>query len=130
MKYEKMTPADLKTGMIVTNRRGYEYMVYRDCDFMFDAEPCCDVLVNLNHNTSWERIDIFRQNFTHPWDRAYDIVKVERTYHPRNLLNVNFKNAHTGAQREVIWEEPKVKLTVADIEKKLGYKIEVVAEEE
>lgn len=59
-------------------------------------------------------------------DRDWDIVKVEVPVHPFGFMTVDYRTY----QRTVIWKEaPAVKLTVAEIEARLGYKVEIVSDD-
>lgn len=128
-----MTLNDLKTGMIVTTRNGYEYTVIRDhCSTNITG---CDVFVRCIDNTrGWLNVREYNPDlsFTDKWsdkqeNRAWDIVKVEVCEHPFGFMDLNYNRD----DRKVIWEEPPAKkLTVSEIEKLLGYKVEIVSEEE
>lgn len=134
-----MTPNDLKTGMIVTLRNGTEGVVFRDCcsklnDFagrptrLFDYSNC---IVDVKGD-AWFMLKSYNPNFecnpggissTHI--REYDIIKIEKARHPFDFLDLE----RNRDQREVIWEKCK-RLTVSEIENLLGYKVEIVSEEE
>lgn len=127
MKYEKMTPADLKTGMIVTWRSGEKATVLRDTPKfgrLLDTDR--DFLVRCSGD-GWTTLANYNDDFTNKFVDRYDIVKVEVPDHHYDCFDYERDNFNS----KVVWEEKTtVKMTVAEIEKKLGYKIEIVSEEE
>lgn len=118
-----MNKFNLRTGHVVTLRNGETYMVFRNCMYHNGK----DVLVN-KHN-SWFRLSDFKDDLTFDDNTAYsnytrdwDIMKVETTLHPYALVEDYGKG-------KVIWERQEAKrMTVSEIEKILGFKIEVVSE--
>lgn len=122
-----MTLNDLKTGMIVTWRNGEKATVLRDT-------PKFGILLNTDRNflvrcsgDGWTTLSNYNDDFTNKFVDIYDIVKVEVPRHPYDCFNYN----RYTFDSEVVWEkESAVKMTVAEIEKKLGYKIEIVSEDE
>lgn len=121
-----MTLNDLKTGMIVTCRNGREYTVIRDR--VPDTFTSSDLFVRFCENDpSHNRFDEYNNNLTARLNSEFDIVKIEKANHPYAFLNLNYGKHH----RVTIWkEEKRKKLTVAEIENLLGYKVEIVSEEE
>lgn len=115
-----MTLDDLKTGMIITTKSGLEYLVLRnDKDFVAVRKggwiSLKDYSSDLTYHTVWDD------------DHGWDIVKVECFDRWARILD--FEN--NPKDKGVLWNEPdKVKLTLAEIESRLGYKIEIVSEEE
>ena len=126
--FTNMTLDDLKTGMIITLRNGYEYAVIRDR--VADDLTNHDVFVRcIGDDRGWMCMGNYNYNLTYKAcnDRDWDIVKVERGTHPFQFINLKYRND----DRVLLWKEPDaVKLTVAEIENRLGYKIEIVSEEE
>ena len=123
-----MTLNDLKTGMIVTWRNGRKCIVLRDTPKFGRLQytnknflvSCCD--------NGWTTLCNYNDDFTNKIFDGYDIVKVEVPDHPCDCFNHERNNFFNG---KVVWEEnPVVKMTVSEIEKKLGYKIKIVSEEE
>ena len=113
----------LKTGHVVTLRNGESYMVFRNCMY----HNAKDVLVN--KDKSWFRLSDFKDDLTFDdssefinYPRNCDIMKVETTEHPYSLVE-NY------GKKKVVWERHEAKkITVSEIEKILGFKIEIVAE--
>lgn len=118
-----MNKFSLKTGHIVTLRNGKTYMVFRNCMY-HDGK---DVLVDKNNG--WFNLDNFNEDMTfnernllidNP--KKWDIMKVAKTAHPFDLVR-EYGNVI------VIWERQEAKkITVSEIEKILGYKVEIIAE--
>ena len=122
-----MTLNDLKTGMIVTWRDGRKCIVLRDTpEFgkLFDTYR--NLLVNC-YGKGWTTLSHYNDDFTNKFADFYDIVKVEVPDHPYDCFDYR-RNTFNS---KVIWEDKTaVKMTVAEIEKKLGYKIEIVSDNE
>lgn len=118
-----MKKLDLRTGHIVTTREGNEYMVYLDIDTGYTDFNDKDVLVGAELN--WNSLEYYNEDLTYHDEREeFDIVKVERGVHPYCLQDIS----HGKAKREILWErekEPK-EMTVAEIEKLLGYPVKIV----
>lgn len=118
-----MNKFNLRTGHVVTLRNGETYMVFRNCMYHNGK----DVLVN-KHN-SWFRLSDFKDDLTFDdsiacinYPDKWDIMKVETTLHPYALVEDYGKG-------KVIWERQEAKkMTVSEIEKILGFKVEIVAE--
>ena len=123
-----MKKSDLKTGMIVTLRSGCEYMVFLDVDHNYDHTK--NFLVNGN-NHSWISFqyiteELFGLDYDGLRHKGYDIMKIESLPHPFALQEIDFNKS----QRRTLWERVEIKeMTVAEIEKALGYKIKIVKEE-
>lgn len=120
---KEMEKSDLRTGHIVTTREGNEYMVYLDIDTEYTDFNGKDVLVGTG--VSWNSLEYYNEDLTYHDEREeFDIVKVERGVHPYCLQDIS----HGKAKREILWErekEPK-EMTVAEIEKLLGYPVKIV----
>lgn len=127
-QFANMTLDDLKTGMIVTLRNGYEYTVIRDrvADGLTDS----DIMVRIDdEDRGWMKVADYNMNLTYHTidddEREWDIVKVERGNHPFQFMNLNYRKDN----RVLLWEALKrVKLTIHEIENRLGYKIEIVSD--
>ena len=119
--YQNMTLDDLKSGMIVTTRNGFSYLVIRnDSDFV-GIRSGGWIDISRDFNADFKYNDPI--NDKHTWD----IVKVESFDSLSNMINFE----HNTKYKSVLWEEPpKVKLTIAEIENRLGYKIEIVSDNE
>ena len=120
-----MTKSELKTGMVVTLRNGEMFTVYRNiaCSSK-NVEPPEGVIVN---EKDYYTLDNFNDDLTYYFDaEEYDIVQVSLVYTPYDFSKYT-KDAHVP---KVIWKRPQVKkkLTIAEIESILGYKVEIVSE--
>lgn len=121
-----MTKSELKTGMIVTRRDGKKLTVYRNCACCFDHSIHNDVFVDASDET-WHPMEYYSEDLVNIKGYSeYDIVKVELVWHPYDYNKYPF-----DAERvKVLWERtyPKKKMTVAEIESILGYKVEIISE--
>lgn len=121
-----MTLNDLKTGMIITWRNGRKATVLRDTVGFTNMFNGRNFLVTCSGD-EWVKLANYNNDFTNRFLNTHDIVKVEVPNHPLYCFDYERKDFNS----KVIWEEKTaVKMTVAEIEKKLGYKIEIVSEEE
>lgn len=121
-----MTKSELKTGMIVTRRDGNKLTVYRDCACSFAHHIHKDVIVDASGEV-WHPLDYFTEDLlNNKGYPEYDIVKVEVVRHPHDFN----KFPHNAKISKVLWErpEPAKKMTVAEVEAILGYKVEIVSE--
>lgn len=122
-----MKKSDLKTGMVATVRSGKEYVIFKNCA-MLDYSTL--VLVNTEAR-SWQTMDeTFDENLLCVNDvlgHDFDIVKIELPRHVYGLMDLNL----CKKERILLWEREDdiQELTVSQIEKLLGYKIKVVADE-
>ena len=120
-----MTKSELKTGMIVTQSNGKKLTVYRNCACSYGGKLHDDVIVDASDMT-WHPFDYYTEDLIN--DQGYhefDIVKVELAHHPYDFN----KYPLDAKVDKVLWERSETqKMTVADIEKILGYKVEIVAE--
>jgi len=113
----KMTKADLRTGMRVTNKMGKKFIVILNCQQGYNDVK--DFLVNAN-DTSWHGLSYFDDDLTatYPCD---NIVKVEIPSHPYDLFNID------SVKYTTIWErKPPKEMTLAEIEKELGYPVKII----
>lgn len=133
--YQNMTLDDLKTGMIVTLRNGSKYIVLRNITYELDGNK--DILAYTNFDQAktlgfrddgcgWMGFNRYKSNLSHVRDKKWDIVRVESPNNYRGMLDLNYSKV-----ANLLWvERPAVKLTVAEIESRLGYKIEIVSDNE
>jgi hypothetical protein len=109
------TKSDLKDGMVVENRYGHRYMV------MGEKLIGPDYYGWLSNYT-----DALTHNHSEPGNlhSHYDIIKVYKSN------SCSMQKYFESGNLELIWErkeEPDYKeMTVAEIEKKLGYKVKIV----
>lgn len=116
-----MKKFDLRTGHIVTTRDGYQYMVFLNA--MAGMTGGMDVLVRDGGFTYLCNYDDDLRNDS---DYRFDIIKVEAVTGPLDF-GKSVNNVRTA---RTLWErtDPKKKMTVAEIEKILGYGVEIVSE--
>ena len=123
------TKDDLKTGMIVTFRNGTRCLVMRDISYPLrvNADGCTNFFIGLDDSETWTYFDNYGDDLTNIFSKTFDIVKVERVEYPIDILHREKWERHEAI---VVWEriEPK-KMTLAEIEKELGYPVEVVKQE-
>jgi ribosomal protein L21E len=105
--------SDLKDGMVVENRYGHRYMV------MGEKLIGPDYYGWLSNYT-----DALTHKHSEPGNlhSHYDIIKVYKSN------SCSMQNYFESGNLELIWkrEEPYKEMTVAEIEKKLGYKVKIV----
>ena len=124
-----MKKSDLKTGMIVTTRKGNKYMVFLNAKMECGTH---NVLVNLNERGGWMDLTDYNEDMKHKWCggmKEFDIMQVEHLVAPaslaiamRDLKNINL---FLDYQRE-----EKKRYTYAQIKAILGEEFEVVANAE
>lgn len=121
---KNFTKADLKVGYVVKYRNGNLRMVM----------PFTGGLVLTAIDGQWLNIgtglndDLTEKRGPFSWNGGLDVMEVyDLNYYENKTCEISTKN------RELLWkreeEKPAKKMTVAEIEKALGYKVEVVAEE-
>lgn len=112
-----MTKKDLRTGYIVTLRKGSRYKVFLNACVGFGTS---DVLVR---DGGFMPLANFNDNLEHNADRNMDIIKVECT-EAFHLLDEPIGSI----EYEAIWERT-MQMTVAEIEAILGYKVEIISDQ-
>lgn len=103
---------ELKTGMVVMFRDKGLYLVIKIDDEIF-----------FTNETEWNPARVYREDMTNKDFSEFDIIKVYKGIKGsiRQILNVE--------ENRLIWErKEKKKMTISEIEKKLGYEIEIVKE--
>ena len=109
-----MKKADLKVGYIVEFRNGMSATLL----------PTKKDLVLIDHyENNWYCLDEYADNLEHLQFEGLDIVKVWNLPDPRSF---GFSYDDTD-YRTPVWEEETKVMTVAEIEKKLGYKVKIVS---
>ena len=106
-----MKKQDLKTGMLVQVRNGHVYMVINDTlvrDVKFIS------LDNINNDLNY---------MYH--DGEWDIMKVSKVLDSYYLMPKCWNEEKLN--KNLLWErEETKKMTVSEIQKELGYKIEII----
>lgn len=124
----KFTKADLKTGHIVTVRCGQKFVVFKNLEGNLDGLNIKDseksYFVNIG-SMGYNLFDEYDDNLCVRTVTGfdYDIMKVEEVDTVVALTNARGYNL---AEKKTIWERPvPKKMTKAEIEKELGYEIEL-----
>ena len=117
-----MKKSDLRTGMVVTTKDGDHFRVFLNTVTNLNPE-INGVLIKIDHkNASWLDLKSFNDDLESYG--GYTIVKIEI---PRILTDL--VGLYNEIGKVTIWEREEVKeITVAEIEKILGYKVKIVAE--
>lgn len=108
------TKADLKDGMVVEYRNGVRRMVLDDKLIGYDGHLPMN---SLRDDLCYDAVSVVKSQ--------YDVVKVYKS--SANIFNSYFEDYYLT----LIWERPKSakKMTVEEIEKELGYKVEIISKE-
>lgn len=119
-----MKLSDLKTGMHVILRDGDEYIVLKDtCLCLFYDTYGKNIIKNLNAKT-YTSLDNYNEDFINADGfKTLDIVEVYTCDCVSDILE-SVKDEPNAFTR--IFEERPTKMTLEEIEKELGYKIEIV----
>ena len=124
-----MTKSELKTGMVVTYRDGREAMVFKDCaDNNFPNIFKKEASMLISEEATWLDLRFINEDllYTSGCVNDLDIIMVECVRRPSLLWQHYDPKNYT-----VIWERnPPKKMTVAEIEAILGYRVEIVSEKE
>lgn len=109
------TKSDLKDGMVVEYRNGVRRMVLDDKLIGYDGHLPMN---SLRDDLCYDAVSVVKSQ--------YDVVKVYKS--SANIFNSYFEDYYLT----LIWERPKSakKMTVEEIEKELGYKVEIVSDSE
>lgn len=112
--YNTMVKPELKIGMRVILRNGDSYLCMRNVGMSEEFDDCVDILHSCYKDIY---LNEYNNYLTHCTNSELDIVKVEIS-NKENFLN---------RMDEIIYSE-KERLTLKEIEERLGYKIELVKE--
>lgn len=111
-----MTKSDLRTGMLVTFRNGKKMCVYLNVD-----TSLCKSQNVLTDGVTWMDFDYVNDDLTNLSSSYFDIMEIEV---PIIATDIPY---HNGTKS--IWQRQKPKkMTVAEVEKILGYKVEIISE--
>lgn len=111
-----MKKNDLKVGYVVKNREGNLYMV---------MEHAKDGLIIIREDEKhWNQLCHFKDDLTNHCFAELDIVEVYGfPDHWKDAMRI------TDGNRPLLWKREKAKkMTVEEVEKELGYKIEIVSD--
>ena len=114
-----MTKSELKTGMIVTQRNGYKFMVFENAS-IFGTTDDNKIIVEINGNV-WSNLrDSYHEDMTSNYDSKFDIMKVEKCECITDLLNPKRKTV-------LLWQRSeKKRYTYAQLKEILGEEFEVI----
>ena len=134
-----MKKSDIKNGMHVITNDGEEYVIISGieaCGQIKDSNTANIVMVNMESYGGWMSFDDYDDDlrFHDPEgdeygeDRCYDIKEVySPLYYAWTLLSVHNKTFTDKFTK--VWERPRKKMTQIEIEKELGYEIEIIDDE-
>lgn len=106
---------ELKTGMLVELRNGEKYKVLKD----YETFICGKGMIS--NKSGFIPLLNFSKNLNNSFGVKYDIIKIYKPKGDCYFFNYNMQNF------ELIWEREQTrKMTLAEIEKELGYSIEIV----
>lgn len=116
-----MTKSDLQTGYIVTLANDDEVVVLLNINTEYF---CGDVLLNAG-KALWLPLNRYNDDltFSNISDKEFDIIKVEKTYHPYSIQNMD----KYSEERFLLWGRfaPK-EMTHAEVEAALGYPFKLI----
>lgn len=123
-----MKLSDLKTGMHVILRDGDEYIVLKDtCLYStYDYDTYEKNIIKRLNSKAYTSLDNYNEDFTSTRFKDLDIVEVYSCNCVTAILE-SVKNEPDSFIR-IFEERPTKKMTLEEIEKELGYKIEIVNE--
>ena len=113
-----MTKKDLKSGMLVEVRNGDKYTVIFGAHASIEDD---DILAN--HDSGFMRLNSYYDDLTCDSSREYDIIKVFESFGLGGIYKC------MDSHLKLLWErEPVRELTIAEIEKLLGFPVKIVKE--
>ena len=117
-----MNKSDLRTGMVVTTEKGHHYQVFLGAVTSINTSHNQNILVCIDddHET-WMDLNTFKEDLTFA---DMSIVKVEV---PK--ITTELVKSYEKMEKVTIWKrQPIKKMTLEEIEKCLGYKVQIVTE--
>ena len=111
---KSFTKSDLRSGDVVVRQNGV-------------AKIVCIETGTLICKTGYDVLTYINQDFSNKLDNDYDIIEV---YRPTDGYHCQFYEGAYKKGKLMYKRQDKKKMTLADIEKELGYGIEVVSEKE
>lgn len=112
-----MTKSELKTGMIITNRNGDKFMVFRKASVRDESER--DFLVEI-YGRVFSELYNYDESMMSYVDTQFDIMRVEQCDAVRDLLNPK-------RETTLLWKrKEKKRYTYAQLREILGEEFEVV----
>ena len=137
-----MKKSDIKNGMHVITNNGNEYIIISGIEAykqIEDTNTANIVMIQLD-GSGWMPFDDYDDDLCYhnpegdedDWDidRYYDIKAVYTPqYYSWTLLSV-YDKSFISDKFVKVWERPRKKMTQLDIERELGYEIEIVESED
>lgn len=123
-----MKLSDLKTGMIVTNRKGEEFVVFKDFCLSDESENYKKGIICNAKQHSWLSLDKFNEEMeclSPVLGVDCDIMKVEAVPHPYSFSDI----AYEKHKRKTLWSGFVKEVTMAEIEEKFGCKVKIIKED-
>ena len=132
-----MKKSDIKNGMHVITNNGNEYIIISgiEADKQIEETNTANIIMVQLDGNGWMPFDDYDDDLCYhdpeddesDYDKYYDIKTV---YAPRfyawTLISIN---EYSKDKFTKVWERPRKKMTKAEIEKELGYEIEIVESE-
>ena len=124
-----MQKSDIKNGMHVITNNGTEYVILSDIyasSQISGNNTAYTIMAEIN-GEGWMNFDRYTHDLRcESGDFNYEIQAVfEPKFYSATLMSV--RNVYSDYNFTKVWERPIVKkMTKADIEKELGYEIEIV----
>lgn len=131
-----MKKSDIKNGMHVITNDGSEYVIISGIEArgqIEDNNTANVVMVNVDKYGGWMSFDNYDDDlrFHDPegeddeYDRDYDIkIVYAPRYYGWTMLSIH--DDYSINKFTKVWERERKKMTKAEIEKELGYEIEIV----
>lgn len=125
-----MKKSDIKSGMHVVTNNGYEYVILNDvcCSNQTDAKGKF-IMIRMGNPSGWMDFEDYDDNLCYfgKGDDNYTIKEVYQSHYYKSILKSTIEDENDKYYFDKIWERPKkMKMTKAEIEEALGYKIEII----
>lgn len=124
-----MKLSDLKTGMIVTIRRGDEFVVFKDFCLSDECKNICHTGIICNAGTrTWTTLENFNEEMkciNSILGKDFDIIKVEVVAHPYSFSVMDYEKH----KRKTLWNDIIKEVTMAELEEMFGCKVNIVKED-
>ena len=122
-----MKKSDIKNGMHVITMNNEEYVIIDNVEAreqIMDNKTANVVMISLGYYHGWMNFDEYDDDLRYHRDKSYDIKGV---YEPR-FYSCTLSPINEDRDMFIeVWERPiPKKMTKAEIESELGYKIEIV----
>lgn len=124
-----MQKSDIKNGMHVITNNGTEYVILSDiyASSQISGNNTAHTIMAEINGEGWMNFDKYTNDLRcESGDFNYEIQAVfEPKFYSATLMSV--RSAYSDYSFTKVWERPmRKKMTKADIEKELGYEIEIV----